>query len=150
MPEPSVKLADVFFAKLPRSLQTYRAGAATEILRVPAKAAEVGDLIVYSDGDEFTVAIGKINHRHFECFLSRAEREEDRQREAAEDAINWIEEILADRVRFRVEYSSGRVIAGSSWRSAESDGGRWLAKTDQAREYLWSGEQPARRPAAFG
>ncbi|CAN5548107.1 hypothetical protein BH10PLA1_BH10PLA1_15070 [soil metagenome] len=148
MAESSPQLTDIFFTKLPVSLQPYRTGDAKEILRVPAKAADVGNLIVYNYGVEFTVAVGKISHRHFECFLSRAEREEDGQREAAEDAINWIEEILADRVRFRVEYSSGRVIAGSSWNPAESNGGRWLAKTDQSREYLWSGEQSASRPAA--
>lgn len=148
MSAQSPKLTEVFFAALPDALRCFRTQDPREILRVPAKASDVGDLIVYNDGDELTVEVGKISHRHFDGFLSRAEREEDRQREAAEDAAKWIEEILADRVRFRVEYSAGRVIAGSSWDPSESDGGRWLKPTDQAREYLWSGEQPAGRPAA--
>jgi hypothetical protein len=148
MPEPSSRLAEVFFSKLPSPLQRYRTGDATEILRIPAKAAEVGDLVVYNDGDEYTVAVGSISHRHFECFLSPAETEEDRQGDAAKAAIKWIEEILADQVRFRVQYSSGRVIAGSSWNPSESNGGPWLDTADQAREYFWSGEQPARSPRA--
>jgi hypothetical protein len=50
-------------------------------------------------------------------------------------------------VRFRVEYEAGRVIASSSWHVDEHDAGRWLNRTDEVREYTWSGEKLRSGPA---
>jgi hypothetical protein len=141
MPAPDPNLTATFHAALPDALRPFRSADSEEILRVPAKAPEVGDIVVRNDGDELTVCVGRIDHRHFEVYCATGETEQERQREVAQDAGEWIQEILAERVRFRVEFEAGSVIAGSSWHIEHYDGGRWLKRTDEVREYTWSGEK---------
>jgi hypothetical protein len=141
MAAPNPSLTDAFHAALPDALRPFRTDDPEEIVRVPAKAPEVGDVVVRNDGDELTVCIGRIDHRHFELYCATGATERDRQREVAQDAAEWIQDILAERIRFRVEFEAGRVIAGSSWHTGHHDGGRWLKRTDEVREYTWSGEK---------
>jgi hypothetical protein len=138
---PNPSLTTAFRAILPDGLQPFCTRDPAEILRVPAKASEVGDIVVHNDGDEFTVAVGRIDHRHFEVYCATGATEHDRQREAAKDAVDWVQDIIAERVRFRVEFEAGRLIAGSSWHIGHHDGGRWLKRTDEVREYTCSGEK---------
>jgi hypothetical protein len=141
MSEPNPNLTAAFFAALPNALRPYWAADLGEILRVPAKAPEVGDIVVRNDGDELTVCIGRINHRHFEVYCLTGATEQERQREVAENATEWIVDILAERVRFRAEFEAGRLIAGSSWHIGHRDGGGWPTRTGEVREYTWSGEK---------
>jgi len=109
------------------------------IMRVPASAPEVGDIVVYDDGDELTVAVGQIDHCHFEVYCVDAPTEKERQSIAAENAVQWVTDVLNEHVRFRNEFHRGRSVAGSSWRTAHHDGGRVLEATDEWKEYTWSG-----------
>jgi hypothetical protein len=141
MPAPNPTLTATFHAALADALRPFRTADPEEILRIPAKAPEVGDIVVRNDGDELTVCIGRIDHRHFEVYCATGVSEPERQREVSQDAAEWIQDILSERVRFRVEFRAGRVIAGSSWHIEHHDGGRWLRPTDEVREYTWSGEK---------
>jgi hypothetical protein len=148
MSAPDSNLTAAFHAVSADALRTFQTGDPEEIVRIPAKAPEVGDIVVRNDGDELTVCIGRIAHRHFEVYCATGATEQDRQREVAQDAAQWIQDVLAERVRFRVEFEAGRVIAGSSWQIEHHDGGRWLTRTDEVREYTWSGEKfHGQRPA---
>jgi hypothetical protein len=140
-PSPISQLTEALHAALPDALKPDRTDDPRQILKVPAKAAEIGDIVVYNDGDELTVAVGRIDHRHFEVYCATASTEAERQLEVAREAVEWIEDIMAERVRFRVEFEAGRVIASSSWYPAHHDGARWLSRTDEVREYTWSGEK---------
>jgi hypothetical protein len=148
MPAPDPNLTAALHAALPDALRPFRTDDPEEIVRVPAKAPEVGDIIVRNDGDELTVCIGRIDHRHFEVYCAAGSTEFERQREVAQDAAEWIQDILAEHVRFRVEFEAGRVVASSSWHIEHHDGGRWLKRSDEVREYTWSGEKfRSQRPA---
>ena len=132
-------VAQAFINALQPSLQQYTVSDENEIMRIPAQAPEVGDLVVYDDGDELTVAVGKIHHCHFESYCVDAPTGEERQAIAAENAVEWVTAVINEHVQFRNEFQCGRVISGSSWRTQHHDGGRLLKKTDEWTEYTWSG-----------
>jgi len=132
-------VAHAFLNSLPSSLNQYSVQDGNVIMRIPAYASEVGDLEVYDDGDELTVAVGRITHCHFEVYCADAPTEKERQSIAAEDAVLWVTDVINEHVRFRNEYQRGRIVAGSSWRPQHHDGGRVLEATDEWKEYTWSG-----------
>ena len=119
------QIGQTFVSGLPESLRQYAVMEPNIVLRIPAVAAEVGDLIVYDDADELTVAVGRINHRHFG---------------ESGEAVEYVEQILADQIRFRSEFSNGRLISCSSWNAEKLDGGRLLRSTDEFREFIWTGQ----------
>jgi hypothetical protein len=141
MPTPDLNLTDAFYAALPDELQAFITADSQEIMRIPAKASEVGDVVVHIDSDQLTVCVGHIDHTHFEVYCARGATEHERQREMAEDAVKWIEDVLAERVRFRLQFEAGRLVAGGSWCVEHDDGGRWLKRADEIREYTWGGEK---------
>jgi len=134
-------LAQAFFASLPAELIPYKMHDPRVILQIPASAAEVGDLLVYDDGNELTVCVGNIAHSHFEAYCENDPTQREREQNAAARACRWIQAILAEEIRFRCEFSKGRFHAGSSWNPAHHDGGKLLAATDEYREYSWQGEK---------
>jgi hypothetical protein len=132
------QLSRVFNSLLPDAFKPHLTGDTEIIMRIPASAPEVGDLLVYNEGDELTVEVGAIDHRHFEVYCEVGSQPE-RERKAAQAAIDWIQEIISEQVRFRNEFTAGRCIAG--W-YPECEGGEWLIDTaDEFREYTWSGEK---------
>lgn len=147
MAAPDPHLTAALHAALPGGLRPFRTPGPEEILRVPATAPEVGEIVVRNDGDELTVYVGHIDHRHFEVPCATGATEQDRQREVAADVAGWIQDILAERVRFRVEFEAGRLVGCSSRHTEDHDGGRRLTRTDQVREYTWSGEKLRDGPA---
>lgn len=139
---------EVFRSQLPAALHPYLASDENVIFRMPEASSEVGELVVWNDGDELTVGVGKISHDHFPTWDFEGVPQAEQMQRASAGAIEWIEAIISDRVRFRVEYEGERVVAGSSWVANQGDGGRWLKRTTRAVEYTWSGvQQPAERPA---
>lgn len=132
-------LAIAFRTCAPEAFRRFLVDQGNVILRVPAHSSEVGDLLVYDDGDELTVEVGKIDHRHFEVYCDSASTLEERQANVCTSAAEWIEAVIADRVRFRNEFSRGRIIAGMSWYGDSQDAGRLLESTDEWREFTWTG-----------
>jgi hypothetical protein len=99
---------------LPPQLARFRTDDSKEILRVPAAAMEVGDLVVYNEGDELTICVGTIFHSHYGEYLDAGDSASEKLQFVMCQAVEWIVDILADRIRFRVEFEGGRVIGGSS------------------------------------
>ena len=138
----------MFRSQLPSALHQYLAAGQSVIFRIPEASPDVGELVVWNDGDELTVGVGKISHHHFSTWDFNGVPQSEQVQRASARAIEWIEAIISERVRFRVEYEGDRVIAGSWWSADRDDGGRWLKRTTRAIEYTWSGVQrTAERPA---
>jgi hypothetical protein len=92
--------------------------------------------------------LGKISHHHFSTWNFVGVPPEEQMQFASAAAIEWIQAIVADRVRFRVEYEGDHVVAGSWWFADQGDGGPWLTRTTRVIEYIWTGVQKtAQRPA---
>jgi hypothetical protein len=137
-----------FRSQLPDSLHQYLVADENVIFRMPEASSDVGELVVWNDGDELTVGVGKISHHHFRTRDFDGVPPAEQMQRASAAAIEWIEAIFSNRVRFRVEYVGDRVCAGSWWFADQGDGGRWLKPTTRAVEYTWSGMQrTAERPA---
>ena len=132
-------VAQAFLNALGSPLEQYVVYDGNVIMRVPAQAPEVGDMVVYDDGDELTVAVGKIDHCHFETYCVDAHTEKERQAVAAENAVQWVTAVMNEQVRFRNEFQHGRIVSGSSWLTEDQDGGRILKATDEWKEYTWTG-----------
>lgn len=134
-------LARAFLDLVPDTLRSYVTADPGVILRVPARATEVGDLVVSDEKIELTVRVGNVDHCHFEAYCEIGDTQGDRERQAAERALRWISEVIADRVRFRKEFRAGELIACSSWRASEEAQRQLIPSADECREYTWSGEK---------
>lgn len=106
-------------------------------MTIPAKTPTVGDLTVWDDVDELTVEIGEFHHRHFSERHAEGDSRADRDLNAAKSAAEFIHDVLNDLVRFRVEYTDGRVRSSSSWypiRDTEAD----VIAGNTCVEFCWS------------
>lgn len=102
---------------------------------VPAKHPEVGDLVLQDGGDEITVYLGRITHRHFFAQDSEASADASVQAEQiAAEVTEYLRQLLADEIEF---YGNGR-SGGARSRSAKRRG--FLSRLLFGRRtYLWSG-----------
>ena len=133
-------IANAFTQKCFAEFGQYFVEDGNAILRIPAISEEVGDVIVTDDGDELTCTVGQIDHRHFEVFCARGTDENQREINAAEEAVSWVSAIVSDKVRFRIQMHQGRLVGSGSWYPEEEDAGPLLKITDEWKEYLWSGQ----------
>ena len=135
-------LAVTFLNHLPASLKMYVVDELPVILRVPAKDADVGDLVVHDDRIELTVEIGNISHSHIDTYSTDSNSQSEREMKAAVEAVDYVDAIIGDRVKMRCEYQAGRLLSVSEWdcRSVPGDRGWLLDVADEAREYTWSGK----------
>jgi hypothetical protein len=63
----------------------------------PAACAEVGDVVVYDDGDEATIIIRNVGHHHVQA--DDADRsDEEGARWIAEQVVGFLHDLFADRV----------------------------------------------------
>jgi hypothetical protein len=104
----------------------------------PAAHEEVGEVTIWDDGDEATVAIGDITHGHFNLYDENLAPEEIEKR-VTEDVVGFLTDLFADRIIL--------------WKSPDGRSGGWRILGDDNRysimdsddqTYLWSG--PVRNP----
>jgi hypothetical protein len=105
----------------------------------PARHPETGDLVVRVGGDDVTVSIGLGFHTHFPTFMEELPVD-NWERAAAEEAIDYIEEFLADRIVLRLHFKNGEIRSGGTF--SVDHPAKPLARGE--KEYLWSGPRPAR------
>jgi len=108
------------------------------VVTIPFRCEEVGDITVWLEGGEVTVEIGQLNHTHFRVYTQSAPTPDECERVAAEMAVDYIRDVIEERVRFRVQFAAGRCLASSSWYPEHSDGGLPLPRAEEVREYVWS------------
>jgi len=113
----------------------------TDRLRVtfPAKHPETGDLVVRLDGDEVTVSIGLGFHTHFPTFVPDELPPDKRDQAAAEEAVEYIEEFLADRIVLRLHFKNGEIRSGGTFAVDYPE----KPPGPGDKEYLWSGPRSA-------
>jgi hypothetical protein len=115
-----------------------RTGAPPDPVAVfPAAHPEVGDCIIWDDGNEATVGVGEITHGHFNPY------DESRSPDAiavwvTQAVVAFLVDLLADRVLLW-SASNGRT---GGWTYAE-EGAADLALPVDAQLFVWSG--PAQR-----
>ena len=99
----------------------------------PAAHPEVGQICVWDDGDELTLAVGDLTHTHFNPYdpsLSEIELAE----RVSSDLLEFLEDVFADQVVFW-QATDGRAGGGCVRRPdrVEPDG------RHDVRRFLWSG-----------
>lgn len=93
----------------------------------------IGNLAIVDDGDEFTVYIGDITHRHFELD-DELDNSELAAKQAVDTVVDFVEAILTDQI----EFYGGGTYGGSRSRSDKPRG--WLSRMFLGSQtYLWSG-----------
>ena len=108
-------------------------GESEALVIFPAKHPEVGDLVVQDDGDELTVVLGSITHRHFGSQDPQLGPNEQAQQIAAE-VTEYLRGMFADEIEFYGNGSKG----GARKRSDKERG--FLSKFLLGRRtFLWSG-----------
>jgi hypothetical protein len=99
----------------------------------PAAHSEVGDVVIWDDGDEATVLIGEITHAHFNPYDETLSEQEVAQRVTSE-VVEFLSDLFGDRLLL--------------WRSRHGgSGGCFLISEDNPYvrlrgdelTYLWSG-----------
>jgi hypothetical protein len=134
-------LAREFLAQLRRALPNLAFHTAIPdslTVTIPARSAEVGDITVWFDPNEITVEIGKLHHSHFGTYMASGPTLAERERVAADMAVEYIRDIIEERVHFRVQFAHGRCLGSNSWYPERSDGGQPMSRADEIREYVWS------------
>ena len=109
------------------------------IVTIPARSAEVGALTIWLDGDEITVGIGEIHHTHFMVDCEPGETLEAREIATAVATANYIADVLADRVRFQLQFEKGRCRVALTWYPGLTQPPHRVTGADEFRNYVWSG-----------
>jgi len=105
------------------------------VVTIPGAHPETGDIVVWLDGDEVTVGIGEHFHCHFETYLEEGQPQVERERLAAERAVDFIASFMSDSIVLRVTREGGRVVSAGAH---PVDALNAPPNSDIA-EYLWSG-----------
>ena len=108
------------------------------IFRISAAAHEVGDLTITDDGDRLTCTIGKIDHQHFEVECPPDGDLKQGENLAAEHVVQWVSDVIRNKVQFRIQKHRGRVICSGAWYPEEGSAAL-LSVTDEWFDYRWSG-----------
>jgi hypothetical protein len=102
------------------------------IIRFPAAQKEVGDVLIYDDGDEATVYIEHISHGHFNPYDETISPEQ-RETIVTEDVMSFLQALFADRVLLHT--APNHRMGG--WTRLDFAEGPVELSPDQ-RYYLWS------------
>ena len=120
------------------------------VARIPAVAAALGDLLIYSDGAELTTFVGDHTHGHTGAYLFGDPTDPAAIEAAAVTEAGWVRDLLEDRVVVWSRRGESRqVLAGGT---ETLDGGE-AAKPGAWRRFateawFWSGRPfalPSRR-----
>ena len=99
----------------------------------PAKHPSVGDLIIQDDGEELTLFVGSITHRHF-CSTNLSASPEVQAEQIAFEVTAYLRQLFADQIEF---FGTGR-SGGARARSGKKRGpiSKFLFGK---KSYVWSG-----------
>jgi hypothetical protein len=111
------------------------------VVTIPALHPETGAIVVWLDGDEVTVGIGKHFHCHFETYLDQGIPEAQRARLAAQRAVDFIALFMADAIVLRISRQRGRVVSAMTVAPTTLESSPGPNETD----YLWSGPKERTR-----
>ena len=103
--------------------------------RVACPCSDLGDLEIYDDGDEATVAITKITHSHFNPYSKMPD--DPRDAWVTDAVLDYLDALFSDRLLL---YSTpDRRQAGSQHHETPIDRSQPVVGTEQYDCYVWSG-----------
>ena len=113
-----------------------RFGSAPEpIVVFPAACPDVGDLSIYDDGEEATVAIENVTHHHVNNYDAELSQEE-RIRRIAQRVVTFLDSLFSDSVLL---WSIDRGQRMGGWRLLPDDEEEIVDDLpDEADVFLWS------------
>lgn len=141
MEEPVPSIAHLLLAEFAHRFpdRTFRADAPPQpVATFPAAHPDVGEVSVWDDGGEATVAVGDITHGHFDCYdegLSAI----DRRRRVANDVAKFLELLFSDRVL--LWHSPGPNPRSGGWQVIDASSSYSIMDGGDVT-YLWSGPTP--------
>jgi hypothetical protein len=117
------------------------------VATIAAKDHRVGDLNIYDDGDELTVDLGTKHHTHISAYNYDHAPEADRLGMVAQDAAEFVNDVMRDRIIITVRFNGDRCIGSSHYYVEENRHGStilsgladMLLSGDRTETYLWSG-----------
>jgi len=122
------------------------------MIRIPAKNQDFGDMKIYLDTDEITVGLGEHFHTHFDRYSYQDEiSNNDVRRNIILDTLEFINEVLNDKILQEVEMQGDKLISSSVTYLGKTQNGytkmmtlpglvRKLFKKDKIKmQYVWSG-----------
>jgi hypothetical protein len=127
-----VPMLQAAFPKAPMQVDALRGPIA--VFR--AKHPSIGDLVIEDEGDEVTVILGNITHRHFGSQDSGAPAEVQ-ARDIASEVTEYLRQLFADEIEFFGTGGSGGARARSNTKR-----GRLSKLLFGRKSYVWSGPLP--------
>ncbi len=125
---------------------------------IPARHVAVGEITIYDDGDELTIDIGRKHHTHVSCYNFDRYPESDRLDMVVQDAAEFVNDVMCDRVCITVDFIGDRCVGSSHYYIEEEEKddrgygvlrGIDIGKSPGGRRserFLWSGPiKPAGR-----
>ncbi len=103
--------------------------------RLTCPCTDIGDLEIYDDGDEATVALTKITHSHFNPYSKMPDDARDAW--ITDAVLDYLDALFADRLLLYC--SPDRRQAGSQHHDAPIDRAQSVPGTEQYDCYVWSG-----------
>ena len=103
--------------------------------RVASGDGEIGDLEIYDDGDEATVALTQVTHGHFNPYKRMPDR--DRNSWVTEAVIEFLDALFDDRVLFY--RMPGRRGGGWQIHHEKIDRSQPVPGTEHYECFVWSG-----------
>lgn len=103
--------------------------------RVASGHSDIGDLEIFDDGDEATVAITEITHSHFNPYKNMPER--DRDEWVTNSVIEFLDALFGDRVL--LYRTTDRRQGGWQLRDEKIDRSPPVPGTEQYECFVWSG-----------
>ena len=100
----------------------------------PAAHADVGELVIHDDGDEFTLYVGKFTHVHFGDY-DESLSESARAAKIVDNLVSFLDDVFADRMELFGSHTGG---GGCRKRGNTPRGGASRLHFG-ARTYVWSG-----------
>jgi hypothetical protein len=83
------------------------------MIKIPAISTEFGDIKIYIDFREITVLFGNKHHTHFDIDFPHKDISDNNSKEIIDEVIEFIEEILNDKVFLKVKIIRDRIISSS-------------------------------------
>lgn len=83
------------------------------MIKIPAINKEFGDIKIYISFREITVLFGNKHHTHFDIDFSHKDISDNNSKEIIDEVIEFIEEILNDKVFLKVKMLHDRIISSS-------------------------------------
>lgn len=93
------------------------------IARIPAASPAVGDVLIYSDGDELTTFVGDHTHGHTGAYLFGGPNNPAAIDRAAASVAAWVRDLLADGVIVWSQRTAERQVLSGGTVSVEDIAG---------------------------